>query len=94
MKMSEVTVVDVIMFLFGGIGATALGWLGNWLFKKKRADSIKQMDNTVSGSMAAGHIAKGKKSKTSAELSQSVVQKGNKVGGDLAGGNIHNTTDK
>jgi len=101
MKFGELTIAQILLSAFSGIGVTiVLGLIGKKIVRrfKNRNDKteIVQKNNIVSGNIAGGNIVD-KNTLQSIDIQQKSImvnQSGNTVFGNIAGGNIIQDRDK
>lgn len=95
MKFGELTIAQILLSAFSGIGLVIISWiLGKKIISRFRSNDkqieIIQRNNKVQGDMAGGNIVKTNTihSIDTKRNSSKVDQSDNIVGGDMAGGNI------
>lgn len=95
MKFGELTIAQILLSAFSGIGLVIISWvLGKKIISRFRSKDkqieIIQKNNKVQGDMAGGNIVKTNTihSIDTKRNSSIVDQSGNIVAGDMAGGNI------
>jgi hypothetical protein len=95
MIFGELTIAQILLAAFSGIGITICSWVfGKKIIRRFRSkdkrNKIIQNNNKVEGDMAGGNIVKiNTIDRVESDRSATNVnQTGNVVGGDMAGGNI------
>jgi len=95
MNFGELTISQILLSAFSGVGIVAFSWLfGRKIFRRfkenDRQHSVEQQENEVQGDLAGGNIIKTSDiEEINVNYGKSKVsQSKNTVGGDMAGGNI------
>jgi hypothetical protein len=95
MNFGELTIAQILLSAFSGIGIIILSWIfGKKVIGRLRVNSkqnaIVQYNNKVHGDMAGGSIASTSATQDieTKQRHNKIDQVGNVVGGDIAGGNI------